>query len=164
LFSANVLPRSPDDTYAFYSRWILIEFQNIFSLEKGTADPDLEMKLTTAEELSGLLNLALAGLKRLRENGWRFSYKKTVEDVEVMYKRNANPVLAFLMDACEAAPEDHIEKTILQQRFNEYARKHNIRPLSTTTFAKLLKDQTEIPISDIRPWGQMGQSPGHGLD
>jgi P4 family phage/plasmid primase-like protien len=159
LFSANVLPRSPDDTYAFYSRWILIEFQNIFIVEKGTADPDLEAKLTIEEELSGLLNLALAGLKRLRENGWRFSYSKTVEDVEVMYKRNANPVLAFLMDECEAAPEEHVEKTILQHRFNEYAKKHNIRPLSTTAFAKLLKDQTEIPISDFRPWVENRSEP-----
>jgi hypothetical protein len=33
-----------------------------------------------------------------------------------MYKRNANPVLAFLMDDCEAAPKDYIEKIALQQR------------------------------------------------
>ncbi len=31
-------------------------------------------KLTTPEELSGLLNLALQGLKRLRDNNWTFSY------------------------------------------------------------------------------------------
>jgi len=74
-FSANVLPRSPDDTYAYYSRWILLEFLNIFDPRSGTGDPDLDSKLQTPEELSGLLNIALAGLDRLRSNGWRFQLR-----------------------------------------------------------------------------------------
>lgn len=160
LFSANVLPRSPDDTYAFYSRWILLEFLNLFTIENGKADPDLDAKLQTPEELSGLLNIALAGLKRLRENGWKFSYEKTVEDVEVMYKRNANPVFAFLIDECEpGGATDHIEKTVFWNRFNDYIKKHNLRPISSTRFSELLKDQTEIPVSTYRLWVERGDRP-----
>jgi phage/plasmid-associated DNA primase len=61
------------------------------------------------------LNIALAGLARLKANGWKFSYDKTVEDVEVMYKRNANPVYAFLIDECEpgGAPTTS-RRTLLQ--------------------------------------------------
>lgn len=152
MFSANVLPRSSDDTYAFYSRWILIEFLRIFDVQKGTGDPDLDAKLQTSEELSGLLNLALTGLTRLRSDEWRFSYDKTVEDVEIMYKRNSNPVYAFLIDECEPGDAtDFVEKTMFANRFNEYVRKHNIRPLSGTKFSELLKDQTEIPVSTFRP-------------
>jgi len=151
MFSANILPRSSDDTYAYYSRWILIEFLNSFDPQKGTGDPDLDAKLQTSEELSGLLNIALAGLARLRANSWKFSYDKTVEDVEILYKRNANPVLAFLMDECEAIPSCFIEKTVFNNRFNDYAKAHGIRPLSPTRFVVLLKDQTEIPVSDYRP-------------
>jgi len=160
MFSANVLPRSPDDTYAFYSRWILIEFLHIFDLQKGTADPDLDAKLQTPEELSGLLNIALAGLERLRANGWRFTYDKTVEDVEIMYKRNANPVYAFLLDECEQGEAtDYIEKTLFYNHFKEYAIKHGIRPLSSTKFGELLKDQSEIPVSSFRPWVEYGDRP-----
>lgn len=160
LFSANVLPRSPDDTYAFYSRWILLEFLNLFTIENGTADPDLDAKLQTPEELSGLLNIALAGLKRLRENGWRFTYDKTVEDVEVMYKRNANPVFAFLIDECEPGEAtDYIEKTVFYNRFKAYAESHGLRPLSVTKFGELLKDQTEIPVASFRPWIEHGERP-----
>jgi len=152
MFSANVLPRSPDDTYAFYSRWILIEFLNVFDLQKGTADPDLDAKLQEPEELSGLLNIALAGLARLRANGWRFSYDKTVEDVEIMYKRNANPVYAFLLDECEpGAATDYIEKTLFYNAFRDYAQAHGIRPISSKKFSELLKDQTEVPVSSARP-------------
>jgi P4 family phage/plasmid primase-like protien len=160
LFSANVLPRSQDDTYAFYSRWILLEFLNRFVLDDGTADPDLDSKLQTPEELSGLLNIALDGLKRLKANGWRFSYTKTVEDVERMYKRNANPVFSFLMDECEAGgATDYIEKTVFFDKFNSYVKEHNIRPISLTKFGELLKDQTEIPVSNFRPWVEQGDRP-----
>lgn len=159
LFSANLLPRSPDDTNAFYSRWIILEFLHTFDPQKGTGDSDLDSKLQTPEELSGLLNIALAGLARLKANGWRFSYDKTVEDVELMYKRNANPVLAFLIDECEERPESYIEKNVLLSRFKEYAERHGLRPVSTTKFSELLKDQTEIPVSDYRPWTGGGAAP-----
>ena len=158
LFSANVLPRSPDDTYAFYSRWILIEFIKIFDLQKGTADPDLDAKLQAPEELSGLLNMALAGLARLKANGWRFSYDKTVEDVEIMYKRNANPVIAFLMDECEEDPNNYVEKGVFLSRFREYSQKHNMRPITITRFGQLLKDQSVIPLSDYRPYSPTGKA------
>lgn len=152
MFSANVLPKSPDDTYAFYSRWILLEFSRIFDPQKGTGDPDLDAKLQTDEELSGLLNIALAGLKRLRANSWKFSYDKSVEGVEQMYKRNANPVYAFLLDECEPGDAtDYIEKTLFYNCFKEYAIDHGIRPLSSKKFSELLKDQTEVPVSSARP-------------
>jgi DNA repair photolyase len=157
LFSANQLPRSPDDTYAYYSRWILLEFLHTFDPRSGTGDPDLDSKLQTPEELSGLLNIALAGLKRLRANGWRFSYNKTVEDVEIMYKRNANPVVAFLMDECEEDPEAYIEKGVLQSQFRRYCEKHGIRPITVKRFSSLLIDQSVIPISDYRPHDPTGR-------
>ncbi len=160
MFSANVLPRSPDDTYAFYSRWILLEFLKVFDPQKGTGDPDLDSKLQTPEELSGLLNIALAGLQRLRANGWKFSYDKTVEDVEIMYKRNANPVYAFLLDECEPGEAtDYIEKTLFYNRFKDYAQAHGIRPLSSKKFSELLIDQTEVPVTTFRPYIEHGDRP-----
>jgi P4 family phage/plasmid primase-like protien len=160
IFSANVLPRSQDDTYAFYVRWILIEFLNRFVLDDGTADPNIDEKLQTPEELSGLLNIALVGLKRLKANGWKFSYTKTTEDVERMYKRNANPVFAFLIDECEAgSATDYIEKSVFFDKFNAYVKLHKLRPMSTTKFGELLKDQTEIPVSSFKPWVDYGNRP-----
>lgn len=152
VFSANELPNTPDDTYAFFSRWIIIEFLKTFDIQSGTADPNLDAKLQTPDELSGFLNIALAGLARLKANGWRFSYDKTVEDVEIMYKRNANPVYAFLMDECEESYGDYITKDELYKKYKEYATKHNLRALSTTKFTQLLKDQTLMPVSEFRPW------------
>lgn len=165
LFSANELPNTPDDTFAFFSRWIIIDFLKVFDLQKGTADPELDSKLQTSEELSGLLNIALRGLARLKANGWRFSYDKTVEDVEIMYKRNANPVYAFLMDEYEESYEDYIVKEELYQEYKKYAIKNNLRALSLTKFTQLLKDQTLIAVSDYRLWenGKSGSRAWMGI-
>lgn len=157
IFSAQKPPKSSDDSFAFYSRWILIEFKNIFDVQRGTGDPDLDSKLSTPEELSGLLNIALDGLARLRSNKWQFSYKLTVEDVELMYKRMANPVLAFLIDECIEDESNYIEKNIFYKRFKDYSKQHGLKPMSLSKFGKDLKDQSEIPITDYRPHDPTGR-------
>ena len=59
IFSGNLIPESEDKTDAFYRRWVIIHFDKRFA--DGKEDAELTQKLTTPEELSGLLNLALAG-------------------------------------------------------------------------------------------------------
>ncbi len=153
IFAANILPRSKDDTFAFYDRWIIIEYLKVFTLANGKADPDLDKKLQMPQEMSGLLNVALKHLAKLRKNNWKFSYYKTTEDVELMYKRNSNPVLAFLLDKCDVgSAADVIEKGVMWKAFNEYIAAKNLRPLSTTLFGELIKDQTVMPVSSIKPW------------
>ena len=61
-------------------------------------DPILIDKLTTPEELSGLLNLALIGLKQLCKDG---GFKDvSVERVKEEYDSRANTVQAFLDEKC----------------------------------------------------------------
>jgi P4 family phage/plasmid primase-like protien len=54
IFSANKIPESDDETYAYYRRWLILEFEKIFDEARDTRLID---KLSTPEELSGLLNL-----------------------------------------------------------------------------------------------------------
>jgi putative DNA primase/helicase len=58
IFSANELPPNKNGNFAYFRRWILIDFPNTF--EGKAADKDLIEKLVTPEELSGFLNKALA--------------------------------------------------------------------------------------------------------
>lgn len=152
-FSANKLPKTPDETYAFYSRWLIIEFKHVFDVQAGTGDEDLDAKLQTPEELSGLLNLALHGLQRLRENNWKFSYSKTVEDVEVMYKRLSEPVVAFLMDECieDSDPNAFVYKSDLYSAYKRYELKNHLKPSSPKRFWMAMKEQSEIACADYRP-------------
>jgi phage/plasmid-associated DNA primase len=83
-------------TDAFYRRWIIFHFDKKF--QKNKEDPRLIKQLTTPEELSGLLNLALIGLKQLIDEGG--FHDKDVEQTRRDYEVNTNDVNAFLYQEC----------------------------------------------------------------
>jgi putative DNA primase/helicase len=103
IFSANKVPEVHDDTEAFFRRWILITFPDKFEGEK--ANKNLLSELTTEQELSGLLNWAIEGLKRLQSNGWNFSNSRSTEEIREEYIRKSSPVDAFFFDCMILDPE-----------------------------------------------------------
>ena len=135
-FSCNVVPRVLEDTQAFFRRWIMVQFPHSFT-GKG-ADRDLLAKLTTPSELSGFLNWALAGLKRLRENGWNFSNSKSTEDVRQDYIRKSDPVKAFLMDATITNPIGMVVKKSFYEAYVRYCMKNKLSTVTGDTFFKNL--------------------------
>jgi P4 family phage/plasmid primase-like protien len=70
VFSANQAPVSEDATDAFFQRWTVIPFNNVY---RGTAQEisrvDLDARLSTPSELSGVLNRALDALPAVLKNG-----------------------------------------------------------------------------------------------
>jgi putative DNA primase/helicase len=116
---------------------VIINFPKTF--DENTADPTLPEKLTRPEELSGILNWALEGLKRLMQNGFRFSYNKSVEEIEELYTRASDPVKAFLEEETVEDPNAWIVKQDLYQAYVDYVKKHKLMsPLSPTTFFRNL--------------------------
>lgn len=146
LFSANKVPEAHDDTDAFFRRWLIVVFPNQFTGEK--ADPHILQKLTTPEELSGLLNLVLPALKRLLEKG-QFSYSKTTEEIREDYIRKSSPIAAFVMDCLEVDSDAFIAKKDLFNLFSEYCRARNIPSVTQDTFFKNLP--RHVSVTDFRP-------------
>jgi len=108
IFSANKIPYSDDTGHAYYKRWLILHFERSF--REGAKDINLIHKLTTDNELSGLLNLTLVGLKQL-EKDWSFR-DISVEDVKRDYERKSNIVKAFLQDKCSI---NKVQTTVLHQ-------------------------------------------------
>jgi P4 family phage/plasmid primase-like protien len=131
-FSCNVVPEVYEDTTAFFRRWIIIQFPNTFDGTK--ADKDLLKKLTTPEELSGILNFALAGLARLRTNGWRFSISRSTEEVRQDYIRRSSPIRAFLMDAVVMKSTGVVSKRDFFAAFVKYCTKMKLAVVTDQTF------------------------------
>jgi P4 family phage/plasmid primase-like protien len=133
-FSANKLPEGPKDP-AFYERFCLIEFSQKF---RGTKQDDkqLKTKLTTEAELSGLLNKALDGLKRLYEND-KFSYSKTFEETEKEYILNSNPVSVFMEERTVISDRD-IDATVLYASYIEWSKIQNREFVSRIEFGRKL--------------------------
>jgi putative DNA primase/helicase len=157
VFSANRLPKTPDDTDGFYSRWIIIRFPNQFGTEERPLNADLDKELSTPEELSGLLNLALEALQRMKANGWQFSYRLTLEDIRDMYRRLSDPVYAFLQDCCEASEEGYVIKAVLYNEFKEYAAVMKLPPITLKKFITSMEEQSYIPVEAFKPQTDEGQ-------
>jgi putative DNA primase/helicase len=87
IFSANEIPQSEDKTYAYYRRWIIFFFENVFEGENN--DTNLIDKLTTDEEISGLLNLAFIALRQLIKDN-QFVHTDDIATVERDYNLNAS--------------------------------------------------------------------------
>jgi phage/plasmid-associated DNA primase len=86
---------------------LILVFDKVF--DDDTKDTELIHKLTTQEELSGLLNLALVALRKLRiDGGFR---DISVERIRQRYEENANTIKAFLDQECVidlSAPENFL--------------------------------------------------------
>lgn len=142
VFCANELPKTYDDTVAFFDRWILLnfpytfkskqEYEELIKKRKDTSlikigDPNLINKLTTQDELSGLFNWALIGLERL-EQQQGFSVSKTTEQVKNDWTRKSDSFSAFFMDCLEMTSLDlYIEKKALNGVYTQYCKKHNLK-------------------------------------
>ena len=153
IFSANRVPITYDSSTAFYGRWIIIDFPYKFvnkpdkdNGEKKKIDAEKLLKtLTTKDEMSGFLNLALAGLKRLLENR-DFSYYKTPEEIEEEYSRLSNMVYAFVKDECEVDIEAQTPKSELYNGYVNYCKKMKQSSMTISKFGReLQRTITVIP-------------------
>jgi putative DNA primase/helicase len=116
IFSANLIPESEDKTDAFYRRWVIIHFDKRFA--DGNEDAELTQKLTTPEELSGLLNLALTGLHDLIANGG--FHNKTIDQTRQEYEENTSDVSAFLIQECIADTQNPEYRTLTTDLHTAY--------------------------------------------
>jgi len=140
IFSANELPESDDKSDAFYRRWLIFHFDKKFV--GGQEDTKLLAKLTTTEELSGLLNLALTGLKQLIDEGG--FHEKTIEDIRRDYEEHTNDVNAFLYQECSVDitnTEFYTLTTDLYAAYVSFCFKRGSRPKEMSAFGKKLADQ-----------------------
>lgn len=159
IFCCNELPIAYDTSNAFWNRWILLDFPYTFvsqeelnKIKKESkegeeedfnyklADTEIIDKLTTPDELSGLLNWSLLGLKRLLENG-DFSSSKSVNDVKMEWIRKSDSFSAFFMDFIENSWSSDIIKGDLRKTYGLYCRRHKLRNVSDKRLKQVLSDK-----------------------
>lgn len=138
-YSCNEFPQTTEDTLAYVRRWKIFNCNNIFLGEK--CDPFIIEKLTTPEELSGFLNYALEGLKRLLENG-KFSINETEESLRDNILKLSNPTKAFLESQTEKSQKskDYIPEAELYSKFILYCDKENLPTVRKGQFTIALKE------------------------
>jgi len=169
VYSCNEIPRSPDRSIAYYHRWCIIEFPNQFIKGKN-ADENLIEKLIEPSELSGLLNRALNGLRRLFSNGYFTESENIVHTIEDYRKQN-DTVLAFISDRCDLTSDGVIERKSLYDAYIQYCEDEGLKPGSRQTCYNRIRAQrvSERKINGILHFARIalktqkldpGQNPG----
>lgn len=118
VMSMNNLPHTRDRSDGYYRRLDFLSFTRHFS--ENAKDRDLRAKLE--KELPGIFNLALKGLKQLRDNSFKFSPCATSDAVLVDYKEELNPMIGFFEECVEVVDASHREDNkIIYNSFKKWA-------------------------------------------
>jgi putative DNA primase/helicase len=121
-FGTNHLPHTRDFSDALFRRGIILTFNNKF--EGDAQDVRLYEKLQS--ELSGIFNLALAGLARLNEN-LRFTKCSSSTEALNLWRMEADQAAQFVEECCEAVVGVCTASSELYQEYSKWAETVGIR-------------------------------------
>jgi putative DNA primase/helicase len=127
-FAANHLPRVRDNSDGFYRRVLPIKFKRQFL---DDADPSLFEKLKS--EISEIFHWSIMGLHRLWEQKG-FTQSCETKNLLLDYRRENNPVLAFVEDRCIIDDKKEIGKDELYVDYRNYCGESGYKIMSKQTF------------------------------
>jgi len=163
IFATNQIPSLKEidlNDEAYYNRWMPIPFDN--KIEEKKQDKFFINKITTEEELSGLLNYALDGLKRLLKNG-RFSFKKKWTEIKEIMERYGDPLAAFCQDILVKEEGNKITKSAMFEIYSLYVNDKNVARLSKEQLGRRLEKYVSYVLakhgSKERWWENVGINP-----
>jgi len=141
LFAANTLPEADVDDDAFFRRILLVSFPN--TVPRDERDPDLGEKLEA--ELSGVLNWALDGLDRLREQR-HFTGAPTPAAIQRKWLAWGNSVNRFKERILETTndPTDAVPKRDALDAYQRFCEAEGIPTKSERTFYDNMKRDADI--------------------
>lgn len=114
-------PGEDIDDEAYYGRILLFPIENVVPKEK--MNKNLLDELTTPEELSGLLNWAIEGYKRLvKQNG--FTNDKTPEETKFLMVQNGNSLARFASEVLTQADGKKVDKEEMYQVYCKWCMNH----------------------------------------
>jgi len=153
VIASNSVPRLLDASGALAHRFVFVPFEMSFV---GREDIHLEEKLLA--ELPGIANWALAGLKRLRAAGGKFTLGDGHRKLASQYAADTSPIMAWvrsemvvhrradpgdLPPECITSASVSIGKSDAYERYCLWCESHDIEPTRPAWFGRDLK--TLIP-------------------
>jgi putative DNA primase/helicase len=132
---SNELPKLGDASEAIVGRIILLPTTiSWLGREDYTLEPALQLELT------GILNLALAGLRRLAvENGNRFTRVASADKAVNEMRDLASPVAAFVRECCQLGVDERVGVDELYAAYKRWAKDSEHQKVSKPHFGRDLK-------------------------
>jgi P4 family phage/plasmid primase-like protien len=150
IFSTNQLPYTFDTTPAFFDRWIIIQFNNRFVPEPELKnvpqedkyrhflqDPFIEAKITTQDELNGILKIAVEKAHILLERG-RFSHSETSASIKDLWIAKTDSLLGFYNSMFVEDIDGSIAKQDFKELYKKYCQEHKTEIFSDVRIKKFM--------------------------
>lgn len=134
IFTANEPPVFKDKSDGIGRRLVIIPFEN----KVKTRIYNLDELLSTDIAKSYLLNLALAGVKRIYDNKLEMSTSETIEQATKQYYLDNDSVLAYLNE--HKYFDGNVVKRVYEQ-YVDFCDERNLKPVSQLTFTKRITSQ-----------------------
>lgn len=160
VFNSNHIPRISDMTVFEGDRLRLIPFNVHFGEDRR--DPTLKSAFKTPENLSGILNWALEGLRLLNTEG--FSMPPAVASATKDYRRSQDKLLLFMEEETESGEDFEVPLVVLQSAFSDWCRASGLQPVGLPRFKEMLEER-QIYCRKKRPngTGRKGNPVMHAL-
>jgi putative DNA primase/helicase len=129
---SNELPRLPDSSTAIVGRFVLLHLTRSWL---GKEDHELESNLCT--ELTGIMNWALDGLRRLTvDNGNHFTRVLSAEQAITTMRDLASPVGAFVRERCVLDPEETIGPDAIYEIYKSWCQENEYPKFAKHVFGR----------------------------
>jgi P4 family phage/plasmid primase-like protien len=143
MIACNNLPRFRDRSDGIWRRVLLIPWNYTVSQHERIRNMDKAWWWEASGELPGILNWALVGLHRLKEQGG-FTDCDEMNRSMVEYKKTSNPAKQFLSESMHAVETDPVRPKFLKSSFayktyNQWAKDNGYFPLSESQFGKEIR-------------------------
>jgi putative DNA primase/helicase len=134
--NCNLLPRETENTEAYFRRFLIIPFE--VTIKEEERDPNLASRII-ANELPGVFNWLLIGLKRLFEQQ-AFTKCEKAELALAEFRKQADTVQLFI-DEFGYQPSTSTKQSLgsLYVSYEEFCRGDRLTPLGKSMFSKELE-------------------------
>jgi len=137
IFNCNELPKEVEQTTAYFRRFLIIPFD--ITIPEERQDKQIAQKIIR-NELSGVFNWVLEGLKRLLHQK-QFTRSEAVDNVLERYMRESNTVILFLEEeGYRASLDEYVQLKELYNDYKLFCYDGSYHPVSKRNFSERLRN------------------------
>jgi len=150
IFTGNGVPNISNNLIsdpAFLSRFLPVQFPNKFKKKKG-----VEEKWMSDNSRSIILNWAIDGLKRLRENDWEFTYNPPIMEIKDWFHKGLVPteIESFLLEHCKPSKDGYIPKMDLYVKYKEVQHLRGLKSVHINKFGRNVSENRYFDVERHR--------------
>ncbi len=132
--ATNSLPVTPDQSPAYYRRWLIVDFPHIFKVGRDVIAEIPE------EEYRNLAKKVIRICKELYEKKG-FTNEGDVEERMKRYEARSNPLMRFMELEAEEDPEEHTIFSVFYKRLIEYLKENRLRTMTKRAVTSALRNE-----------------------